>query len=91
MKKRALRRHHLQRIKDLCLEQAKVLFPNDREIWHGQMLARYRNRTRCSCPMCGNPRRSGLFKAERVTRQERFAALRDREQRSEAVHGARVD
>ena len=64
--KRALRRHHLNRIKQLALEQAKALFPSQRALWVPQMISRYRNRSPCSCWMCGNRR-----KYEGPTLQER--------------------
>ncbi len=83
--KRALRRHHLNRMKQLALEQAKALFPSQRDLWVPQMISRYRNRSPCSCRMCGIPRRYACRIAEQITRQEHFAALREAEQTQEAI------
>jgi len=82
--KRALRRHHLYRIKQLTMEQAKDSFPGQRDIWVPQMICRYRNRNPCSCRMCGNPRRYASRNSDRLTRQEKLTALREAEQRQEA-------
>jgi len=83
--KRALRRHHLNRMKQLALEQAKALFPSQRDLWVPQMISRYRNRSPCSCWMCGNPRRYACRIAEQITRQEHIAALREAEQIQDAI------
>ncbi len=83
--KRALRRHHLNRMKQLALEQAKALFPSQRDLWVPQMISRYRNRSPCSCWMCGNPRRYACRIAEQITRQGHIAALREAEQIQDAI------
>ena len=83
--KRALRRHHLNRIKQLAFDQAKASFPSQRALWVPQMICRYRNRSPCSCWMCGNPRRYACRIAEQITRQEHIAALRETEQIQEAI------
>jgi hypothetical protein len=81
--KRALRRHHLERIKLLVLEQVKADFPLSPEIWRQQTIQRYRNRTRCSCWMCGNPRRQACRVASKLTRQEQMQALREADETEE--------
>lgn len=78
--KRALRRHHVQRVKQLVLKQVKacsLISPNHQKM---QMLCRYRNRKPCSCWMCGNPRRAKTRAFSRLTRQEQVAALNADEQ-----------
>jgi hypothetical protein len=81
--KRALRLHHLDRIKRLTLEQVIASFPSQPYLWHCQVMGRYRNRTTCSCWMCGNPRRHAGRRHDRITRHERLAAIRESEQRQE--------
>lgn len=83
--KRALRRHHLERIKQVTLAQVKASLPNQPDQWHCQVVGRYRNRTACSCWMCGNPRRHAGRLDNRITRRERLAAMRESEQRQEVV------
>lgn len=79
--KRALRRHHLIRIKARTLANAKASMPNEPHLWPSQVIDRYRNRSDCSCWMCGNPRRHfSCRKALKLTRQEKEAAMREREE-----------
>jgi hypothetical protein len=47
--KRALRRHHLNRIKQLALEQAKALFPSQRALWVSQMGVMHLSRLHLDC------------------------------------------
>jgi hypothetical protein len=67
--KRSLRRHHYNRLK--LLRKKKWGYWN----WHmpDKLAGSYANTAcRCSCWMCGNPRRK--FRA--ITRQEYFANIR---------------
>jgi hypothetical protein len=61
--KRAIRRHHSQR---MAARTAKLLLAHwgdivkKDKIFLAEKVRRcYNNYTICSCPMCGNPRRSG--------------------------------
>src|SRR5688572_12656464 len=63
--KRALRRHHRQRMLRCALRSLVLSWLRDDERRHAA-LRRYDNLARCSCWMCGNPRRY----EGRVTLQE---------------------
>lgn len=72
-KKRALRRHHAQRMykrtQRFLVQQSHVL--SEKQI-HDRTNRAYNNRQQCSCSMCGNPRRVGWYNQnERLTMQER--------------------
>ncbi len=77
MSSRALRRHHIARVK------ARVLAYFTAKHWVGFETAAakadwvnhtYQHRQSCSCPMCGNPRHHAKGKG-RLTLQERRADL----------------
>ena len=95
-RRRALRRHQLERAKARAFDVAKLMFTIDRywrlsaleinEMRQRDALKRYRNRASCSCAMCGNPRRSRLEK--RLTLAERRVAISFREQTVEPFNGA---
>lgn len=72
---RALRRHQSQRAKARAINHLQTIFGESREWITPQKIAEYaKNRTPCSCWMCGNPRR---FTGE-ATRQE-LKAVCDRD------------
>jgi len=89
VRRRALRRHHLERAKVRAFTVAKLTFTSSRcwrmsaaeikETRQRHALHRYRNRASCSCAMCGNPRRSTLEK-QRLTIAEQRAMVSYREQ-----------
>jgi len=77
--KRALRRHHAQRMQQRAYQ--KIITTShfgidytDQELW---LKARYQrdHLCDCSCPMCGNPRHSVLYDGfDRLTMQEHRAS-----------------
>lgn len=78
MKTRAIRRHHAQRMKARAYRKISTTSHfcsdlTDQELW--DMAGRLRDHLcDCSCPMCGNPRRSVLMNGtDRYTMQEHRA------------------
>jgi hypothetical protein len=68
---RAYRRHQWWRAKARAARFVRWLFAGDREWVSAKRIARYAvDRTPCSCPMCGNPRKW----VGEVTRQEMLAS-----------------
>ena len=65
--RRALRRHHRQRMIGRAYRTYMLRWERDPEVQRRMVLRSYNNLTRCSCWMCGNPRRYGGC----LTRQER--------------------
>jgi hypothetical protein len=55
--KRALRRHHRQRMIRRALRSYVLRWEEDREIQRERVLRWYNNLAKCSCWMCGNPRK----------------------------------
>jgi hypothetical protein len=96
-RRRALRRHHLERAKARALAIAKLMFTRDvywrlsaveiDEIRQRDALHHYRNQAMCSCAMCGNPRHSPLEK-QRLAVAEQRAMISYREQVPEPFNGA---
>jgi len=85
MSKRALRRHHRERVRRRCV---RILKFQGWHLSHGpegidldwvERCARYRadNFSVCSCWMCGNPRRLRNSNGPSLTIQERLADLRE--------------
>jgi len=96
-RRRALRRHCLERAKARAFTVAKLVFTSGR-CWHllaveiketrqRYALHFYRNPASCSCAMCGNPRHSPLEK-RRLTLAEQRATICYREQVLERFTGA---
>jgi hypothetical protein len=96
-RRRALRRHRLERAKRRAFAVAKLMFTSDfywrlsaveiNEMRRRAALHRYRNRASCSCAMCGNPRRS-LLEKQHLTLGEKRALISYREQVIEPFRGA---
>ena len=96
-RRRALRRHHLERAKARAFAIAKLMFMSDlhwrlsaAEIYETRRRAalhRYRNRASCSCAMCGNPRHS-LLEKQHPTLDEKRTLISYREQAIEPFNGA---
>ena len=96
-RRRALRRHYLERAKSRAFAVAKLTFTNSRcwrlsateinEILRREALQRYQNRATCSCAMCGNPRNSPIEK-QNLTIAERRALISYFEQAIEGSNGA---
>jgi hypothetical protein len=55
--KRALRRHHRQRMIRHALRSCLFLWETDEELRRKRVLRWYNNLQKCSCYMCGNPRK----------------------------------
>jgi hypothetical protein len=77
--KRALRRHHRQRMIQRALRSLVLSWPEDEETRLQRALGWYNNLKKCSCWMCGNPRRYGAGPTRQEQRQLQ-AALSDMEQ-----------
>jgi hypothetical protein len=82
MKKRALRRHHLKRMKKKAIKVFRSLgYSQDRwAVEHGTKIANHMQC--CSCMVCGNLRRTESGK-NKLTRGERNIMLSEKEQREE--------
>jgi hypothetical protein len=65
--KRAVRRHHRERMIQRALRSCVLGWEEDREIRRERALGWYNNLAKCSCWMCGNPRKY----EGRITVQER--------------------
>lgn len=65
--KRALRRHHRQRMIQHALRSYMLRRVEDKDVQRALVLRLYNNLKNCSCYMCGNPRKF----ENRLTRQER--------------------
>ena len=65
--KRAVRRHHRQRMIQHALRSYVLRWEPDPEVQRERVLGWYNNLAKCSCWICGNPRRHGGG----PTRQER--------------------
>ena len=83
MKKRALRRHHLKRMKKKAIKVFRSLdFKDDRwAVEHGIKVANHLQC--CSCMVCCNVRRRESGK-NKLTRGERNIMLSEKEQRDES-------
>jgi hypothetical protein len=56
--KRALRRHHRERMIQRTLRSCRLaLWADDPELLRARVLRWYNNRKKCSCYLCGNPRK----------------------------------
>ena len=55
--KRALRRHHRQRMIRRALRSSVLYGEEDQEIQRERVLRWHNNLAKCSCWMCGNPRK----------------------------------
>ena len=55
--KRALRRHHRRRMIRRALRTYVLCWEEDRETQRERALRWYDNLAKCSCRMCGNPRK----------------------------------
>jgi hypothetical protein len=65
--KRAVRRHHRERMIQRALRSCVLGWEEDREIRRERALGWYNNLAKCSCWMCGNPSKY----EGRITVQER--------------------
>jgi hypothetical protein len=71
MSKRALRRHHRERLRSRCFRILNFWFSHlSQEDVRRWSLKRGDTFTVCSCWMCGNPRRMGGGNGTTLTRQE---------------------
>ena len=66
--KRALRRHHRQRMIARAYRSYVLCWENDEDIQRERVLRWYNNLAKCSCWMCGNPRR---YKGRPTLQEER--------------------
>ena len=71
MRTRAERRKHEYRIRQKCLNQAKIIFGDNEEIISHKVPRMANNRKLCSCEMCGNPRR---YYGEKTIQERKFEA-----------------
>ena len=76
--KRALRRHHRERMIRRALRSLVLSFEDDSALRRERALGWYNNLAKCSCWMCGNPRKY----EGRITVQEQrqLQAARDEEE-----------
>ncbi len=68
--KRALRRHHRERMIQRALRSDVLSYEPDRRLRRTYALRWFNNLAKCSCHMCGNPRRIWATPRDRLTTQE---------------------
>jgi hypothetical protein len=55
--KRALRRHHRQRMMQHAVRSYALRWEEDAQVQRERVVRWYNNLSKCSCWMCGNPRK----------------------------------